>query len=99
MAHIVTEPCVGCRHTVCVDVCPVDCFHHDEEKRMLVINPFECIDCGACIPECPEEAIFVDTEMPEKYAEWEAINRERAEVTPVLFERLDPLNEGTSCKD
>ena len=60
MTHVVTEACIKCKHTDCVIVCPVDCFY--EGHNFLTINPDECIDCGVCIPECPEDAIFADTE-------------------------------------
>ena len=60
MTHVVTEACINCKHTDCVIVCPVDCFY--EGPNFLTINPDECIDCGVCIPECPEDAIFADTE-------------------------------------
>ena len=60
MTHVVTEACIKCKHTDCVIVCPVDCFY--EGPNFLTINPDECIDCGVCIPECPENAIFADTE-------------------------------------
>ena len=60
MTHVVTEACIKCKHTDCVIVCPVDCFY--EGPNFLTINPDECIDCGVCIPECPEDAIFADTE-------------------------------------
>lgn len=53
MPHVVTEPCLDCKNTVCVSVCPVNCFH--EDHRMLVIDPDECIHCGACVPECPDQ--------------------------------------------
>jgi ferredoxin len=56
MAHVVNDKCINCKHTTCVSVCPVDCFY--EGENMLVINPDECIDCGVCIPECPEDAIY-----------------------------------------
>ena len=55
MTFVVNENCINCKHTDCVTVCPVDCFY--EGPNMLVINPDECIDCGICVPECPEEAI------------------------------------------
>ena len=58
MAHLVDDKCINCKHTTCVSVCPVDCFY--EGENMLVINPEECIDCGACLPECPVKAIFAD---------------------------------------
>ena len=60
MTHVVTEACIKCKHTDCVIVCPVDCFY--EGPNFLTINPDECIDCGVCIQECPEDAIFADTE-------------------------------------
>jgi NAD-dependent dihydropyrimidine dehydrogenase PreA subunit len=60
MTYVVTEDCIKCKYTDCVEVCPVDCFY--EGENMLVINPSECIDCGVCEPECPAEAILPDTE-------------------------------------
>ena len=65
MAHVVTEKCQDCRFTDCVEVCPVDCFYSLDNQ--LIINPDECIDCGACIPECPVEAIFVEDDVPEEF--------------------------------
>jgi len=70
MTHIVTERCVDCRYIDCARVCPVDCFYLVENPAMLVINPDECIDCKACIPECPVHAIWPDDELPEIYNEW-----------------------------
>ena len=61
MAFIVTESCIQCKHTDCVEVCPVDCFY--EGPNFLVINPNECIDCGLCEPECPEKAIYAEDEI------------------------------------
>ena len=71
MTYVVTEACIECKHTDCVEVCPVDCFH--EGENMLVINPDECIDCGVCEPERPPEAILPDTE-PEA-GKWTELNR------------------------
>ena len=68
MSHIVTEPCIKCKYTDCVAVCPVDCFH--EGANMLVIDPDECIDCGACVPVCPVSAIFALDDLPEKWNEF-----------------------------
>ena len=73
MTYIIAEPCVGVKDTACVDVCPVDCIHPTkdeaefEEAEMLYIDPDECIDCGACEPACPVEAIFPEDEVPEKW--------------------------------
>ena len=68
MTYVVIEACIRCKYMDCVEVCPVDCFY--EGENMLVINPDECIDCGVCEPECPEEAILPDTESEaEKWLE------------------------------
>ncbi len=91
MAHVVTEPCLGCKHTTCVEVCPVDCFH--EGDRMLYIDPYECIDCGACIPVCPTEAIFHEDDVPEKWQDYIRINAEEAPKLPVIVDRKKPLCE------
>ena len=76
MTFVVTDNCKGCRFTDCVAVCPVDCFHGDDE--MLYIDPNECIDCGACVPECPVEAIYDEAQLPEDQNNWLAINTEKA---------------------
>lgn len=68
MTHIVTQPCVGCKDTACVDVCPVDCVYgKNEDWPTLYIQPEECIDCGLCIDACPVEAIFPLEEVPDKW--------------------------------
>jgi ferredoxin len=72
MAYVVADPCVKCKYTDCVAVCPVDCFY--EGKNSLAINPDECIDCGACEPECPTTAIFEESELPSKWAAYKDIN-------------------------
>ena len=72
MTFVVADPCIKCKYTDCVDVCPVDCFH--EGKNFLVIDPDECIDCGACEPECPVEAIFPEDALPDKWAPFVRIN-------------------------
>jgi ferredoxin len=89
MAFVVTDNCRRCRFTDCVDVCPVDCFHGDDE--MLYIDPEECIDCGACVPECPVEAIYDETQLPDALTSWTAINKDRAKSLPVINETSDPL--------
>jgi len=72
MAYIVADPCVKCKYTDCVAVCPVDCFY--EGKNFLVIQPDECIDCGACEPECPTTAIFEEGDLPEKWTAYIELN-------------------------
>lgn len=72
MAYIVADPCVKCKYTDCVAVCPVECFY--EGANSLVINPDECIDCGACEPECPTTAIFEESALPEKWSMYVEIN-------------------------
>lgn len=68
MTYIVTEPCINCKYTDCVEVCPVDCFY--QGPNFLTIHPDECIDCNACVPTCPVEAIYADDEVPEEYAHY-----------------------------
>ena len=72
MTYIIAEPCIDLKDRSCVDVCPVDCIH--EADRILVIDPEECIDCGACEPECPVEAIFPEDALPDKWAPFVRIN-------------------------
>jgi ferredoxin len=72
MAYIVAEPCIKCKYTDCVAVCPVECFYEGENS--LVIHPDECIDCGACEPECPTTAIFEESALPEKWRAFVDIN-------------------------
>ena len=76
MAHIIAEPCIGTKDTACVEVCPVDCIHGTDEDKQLWINPEECIDCGACEPACPVQAIFPEEEVPEKWKAYIALNYE-----------------------
>ncbi len=89
MTHVVCEPCVDCKNTVCVTVCPVECFH--EEDRILYIDPDVCIDCGACLPECPEDAIFLEEDVPEQWKHFIALNVEKSKVLPVLSIQKPPL--------
>src|SRR5476651_104059 len=72
MAFVVAEPCVACKYTDCVAVCPVDCFY--EGANFLVIHPDECIDCGACEPVCPTKAIFPEDDLADK---WPNINKQK----------------------
>lgn len=89
MTHVVCEPCVKCKYTDCVTVCPVDCFHEDGE--MLVIDPEVCIDCGACIPECPVQAIYTEEDVPEKWESFTGLNADKAPDLPVITEKKEPL--------
>ena len=94
MTYVVTESCIKCKYTDCVDVCPVDCFR--EGPNMLVIDPDECIDCTLCVPECPVEAIFHEDNLPDEWKEFTALNAEEAPKCPVINEKKDAL-EGESC--
>jgi ferredoxin len=87
MTYVVNDKCVMCKHTSCVEVCPVDCFY--EGENMLVINPDECIDCGVCEPECPVDAIEPDTNEGAK--DWVNFNKKYSELWPVITKRKDPL--------
>ena len=89
MTYIVTDNCIACKYTDCVEVCPVDCFY--EGENMLVIHPDECIDCGVCEPECPADAIRPDTEPDME--KWVEFNRKYSEAWPVIVTKKDPLPE------
>ncbi len=91
MTYTVTDPCVNCRYTDCALVCPVEAFHLVEDPAMLVINPETCIDCDACVPECPVEAIFPEDKVPEGQEHWTPRNAELASVNPIQTEKMDPL--------
>lgn len=89
MAFVVTEPCFGCKYTDCVVVCPCECFH--EGEQMLFIDPEHCIDCNACVSECPVEAIYFEDDVPEGQREYIQLNREMSQVCPQIIERKPPL--------
>tara|TARA_B100001989_G_scaffold101903_1_gene71289 strand:- start:945 stop:1271 length:327 start_codon:yes stop_codon:yes gene_type:complete len=82
MTYVVTEQCIRCKYTDCVDVCPVDCFH--EGPNFLVINPNECIDCNLCVDECPVKAIYAEDDLPEDQKDFLEINRVYAEKWPMI---------------
>ncbi|HEY8095115.1 MAG TPA: ferredoxin FdxA [Methylobacter sp.] len=82
MTFVVTENCIKCKFTDCVDVCPVDCFR--EGPNFLVIDPDECIDCTLCEPECPANAIFAEDELPEGQESFIALNAELAKQWPTI---------------
>ena len=87
MAFVVTQPCIGCKYTDCVTVCPCDCFH--EGEQMLYIDPGPCIDCDACARECPVEAIFQENDIPEKWRYYVALNAEGAQRYPLITEKKE----------
>jgi ferredoxin len=101
MPYVVAEPCINCKHTDCVEVCPVDCFY--EGPNFLAIHPDECIDCNACVPVCPVEAIYPDDELPEKwahYTQWnDYLSRQWAEMGHNITEKEDPLPDAEEWKD
>ena len=80
MTYVIAEPCIDIKDRSCIDVCPVDCIH--ETSAMLVIDPEECIDCGACEPECPVEAIFPEDALPDKWEPFVKINAAWNEARP-----------------
>jgi ferredoxin len=85
MTYVVTETCVKCKYTDCVDVCPVDCFR--EGPNMLVIDPDECIDCTLCVAECPVEAIFAEDDVPDSQREFIQMNAELSKVWKPIIEK------------
>jgi ferredoxin len=100
MAYVVCEPCHDCKYTDCVVVCPMECFY--EDGSMLYIDPANCIDCDACAPECPVEAIFQDVHVPAAWSQFIGMNAERsaaliANGTGPLLERQEP-KLGPGCK-
>ena len=101
MAHIVTENCNDCKYTDCCVVCPVECFYQDD--MMLYIDPNDCIDCEACVPECPVEAIYAEANTPSQWTSYIQLNKERAEALKAtggdghITEKQD-AKEGPGCK-
>lgn len=89
MTHIVIGNCIDCKFTDCVLVCPVDCFY--ENDTQLVIDPDECIDCSACIAECPVEAIYAEDEVPEEHEAYLEINA--SEALRLINEGVEPITD------
>jgi ferredoxin len=94
MAYVVTDACIRCKYTDCVEVCPVDCFY--EGENMLAINPDECIDCGVCEPECPAEAIQAESE---DNIQWLELNKKYAEQWPNITVKKDAPDDADEYKD
>ncbi len=100
MTYVVTEPCIKCKHTDCVTVCPVDAFR--EGANFLVIDPDVCIDCDLCIPECPVEAIFAEDDVPEEWSDYLELNARLATEWPEIStqkEGLPEADEFSTVKD
>lgn len=87
MAFVVTKPCFGCKYTDCVVVCPSECFH--EGEQMLYIDPVACIDCEACVAECPVEAIYHEDNVPEPWRPFIRLNEEMSRQCPSIVERKE----------
>ncbi|PCI73304.1 MAG: ferredoxin [Gammaproteobacteria bacterium] len=96
MTFVVTEDCILCKHTDCVEVCPVDCFY--EGPNFLVIDPDECIDCALCEPECPIDAIFEEDDLPDGQEKFIAINAELAQKWENITELKPPLPDAEKWK-
>lgn len=97
MTHVVTEACIRCRYTDCVDVCPVDCFHVG--PNFLVIDPDECIDCAVCVPECPVEAIYAEEDLPSDQLHFIEINAELSQEWEVISRGVGALPDAEEWKD
>jgi ferredoxin len=89
MTYVVTQHCVDCKYTDCVTVCPVDAFHAGD--RMVYINPDTCVNCDACVPSCPVEAIYSEETLPENQRAYLKINADGAQKFPILNQKEDPL--------
>ena len=87
MTYVVSESCIKCKYTDCVEVCPVDCFHAG--PNFLVIDPDECIDCTLCVAECPVEAIYAEDDLPENQRHFVALNAELSKTWKVIVEKID----------
>ena len=97
MTFVVTQACIKCKYTDCVEVCPVDCFH--EGPNFLVIDPDECIDCTLCEPECPAEAIYSEDEIPAGQDNYLELNAELSAQWPVITEAKEPPADADDWKD
>lgn len=94
MAFVVTESCIKCKYTDCVEVCPVDCFY--EGPNFLVIQPDECIDCALCEPECPVNAIVSEDDLTEEQRSFLALNAELSQTWPNITVKKEGLSDAAS---
>ncbi len=97
MTYVVSESCIKCKYTDCVDVCPVDCFRAG--PNMLVIDPDECIDCTLCVAECPVEAIYAEDDLPENQRHFIALNAELSKQWKPIVEKQDGPADADEWKD
>ena len=91
MAFVVTQPCSGCKYTDCVDVCPCDCFYHDD--LMVYIDPDPCIDCNACATACPVDAIYHEADVPTEWQHFIQMNADKAASCEHISESQEPLDQ------
>ncbi|MFI5390874.1 MAG: ferredoxin FdxA [Bacteriovoracales bacterium] len=96
MAYVVSERCINCKFTSCVQVCPVDCFH--EGPNCVVIDPDVCISCGACVPVCPTEAIFEQEDLPAEFKVSIKLNDDLSKIWPSITETKESLPEAEKWK-
>ncbi|WP_338847436.1 ferredoxin FdxA [Massilia sp. W12] len=97
MTHVVTESCIRCRYTDCVDVCPVDCFRVG--PNFLAIDPDECIDCAVCVAECPVDAIYAEEDVPGAQVQFIKLNAELSRKWPSITKTQTPLADAEEWKD
>lgn len=97
MAFYVTDNCIQCKYTDCVEVCPVDCFY--EGENFLVIDPEQCIDCAMCVPECPADAIYSDEDLPKHMEHFIEINEKYSKQWPNITLQKAPLNGADEWKN
>lgn len=97
MTFVVTEQCIRCKFTDCVEVCPVECFH--EGPNFLAIDPVACIDCALCVPECPVGAIYDEKDLPAEFADFLEINAELALQWPQIVATKAPLSDAEEWAD
>jgi len=97
MTFVVTENCIRCKYTDCVEVCPVDCFH--EGPNFLVIDPEECIDCQLCVPECPVDAIYAEDDLPEDQKAFIQLNADLSRDWPVINTIKPAMDDAEQWKE
>jgi ferredoxin len=97
MTYVVTEACIKCKYTDCVDVCPADCFR--EGANFLVIDPGECIDCMLCVAECPAGAIYAEDDVPEDQRAFVALNAELSRLWKPITEKKDAPADADEWRD